>query len=125
VSVYRGRVILIAVSSIFLLAVLGIYQLDPQGFAERPGNHLYRVVQLFFAEGDWTTDHDALPVALQLARFLAPVVAVASLIFLFAEGFWTALINMRVRFYRQHIVVVGLSGAAMERSAVVIVAGWR
>ena len=106
-SVYRGRVILVAVSSIFVLAVVGIYQLDPQGFARNPGDYLYRVLQLFFAEGDWTTQYDSLPITLQAARFLAPVVAVASLIILFAEGMWAALINMRVRFYRQHIVVVG------------------
>ncbi len=113
-SVYRGRIILIAVSSIFALAVLGIYQLDPQGFTEQPGNYFYKVVQLFFAEGDWTAEQPALPLALQLARFLAPVVAVVSLIILFAEGIWTALINMRVRTYRGHIVVIGLSDAAME-----------
>ena len=113
-SIYRGRVILIAVSSIFLLAVVGIYQLDPQGFVDHPGDSLYRVVQLFFAEGDWTTAQASLPLALQLARFFAPVVAVASLIILFAEGIWAGLINMRVRFYRQHIVIVGLSDAALE-----------
>ncbi len=113
-SVNRGRFILLAVSAIVVLALIGVYQLDPEGFAARPTDYLYRIVQLFAAEGDWTAGHAQLPLALELARFFAPIVTIASFIVLFAEGIWTALINARVRFYKDHIVVVGLSDAAME-----------
>ncbi len=113
-SVNRGLFVLLAVGAIVLLGLLGAYQLDPEGFVSMPLDSLYRVVQLFAAEGDWTAGHAQLPVALEIARFAAPIVTIASLIVLFAEGIWTALINARVRFYKDHIVVVGLSASAME-----------
>ncbi len=113
-SVNRGRFVLLAVGAIALLGLVGAYQLDPKGFVSAPLDYLYRVVQLFAAEGDWTAGHSRLPLALEIARFAAPIVTIASLIVLFAEGIWTALINARVRFYKNHIVVVGLSASAME-----------
>ena len=112
-SVNRGRFILLAIGAIIVLAVVGIYQLDPEGFVTHPLDYLYRVVQLFTAEGDWTAGHESLPLALEVARFLAPVVAIASLIIIFAEGIWTGVVNMRLRMYSDHVVVIGLSSAAM------------
>ena len=109
----RGQIVLIAITSIFMLGLIGCYQLDPQGLAAHPADYLYRIVQLFTAEGDWTTGQD-LPIALQLARFLAPIVTIASLVLLFAQGIWTTLVNAKARFYRDHIVIVGLSDAALE-----------
>lgn len=113
VSFNRGRFILLAFGAIFILAVIGVYQLDREDFLAHPLDYLYQVVQLFVAEGDWTSGHPSLPIALELARFIAPIVTFASLIFLFAEGIWTAVINMRVRLYKDHVVVVGLSSSAM------------
>jgi len=113
VSVHRGRFILLAIGAINILAIVGIYQLDPEGFVAHPLDYLYRVVQLFTAEGDWTDGHESLPLALEIARFLAPIVAIASLIIIFAEGIWTGIVNMRVRMYSDHVVVIGLSSAAM------------
>ena len=93
VSVNRGRFVLLAVGAIALLGLVGAYQLDPKGFVSAPLDYLYRVVQLFAAEGDWTAGHSRLPLALEIARFAAPIVTIASLIVLFAEGIWTALIS--------------------------------
>ncbi len=112
-SVNRGRFILIALGVIFGLGIYGAYQLDPDGFLAQPADYVYRVVQLFAAEGDWTAGYERLPLALEIARFLAPVITVTSLILLFAEGIWTGFINMRVRLYQDHVVIVGLSDAAM------------
>ncbi len=109
----RGQIVLIAVTSIVVLALIGCYQLDPAGLAAHPADYLYRIVQLFAAEGDWTHGQD-LPLALQVARFFAPIVTIASLVLIFAQGIWTALVNAKARFYRDHIVIVGLSDAALE-----------
>jgi Trk K+ transport system NAD-binding subunit len=103
---------LLVVLSIVAMALVGTYQLDPAAFKAAPFDQVYRVVQLFFAEGDWTNGQE-LPVLLELARLLAPIVAVASLLVLFAEGIWTAVVNSRVRLYKRHIVVAGLSDSAM------------
>ena len=111
-SFNRGRFVLMAIACVIALGSLGLYQLDPDGFFARPLDNLYHLVQLFAVEGDWTNGQD-LPLALQLARFLAPVVTVASLVLIFAEGMWTTLINARARFCRDHVVIVGLSDAAM------------
>ncbi len=112
-SVNRGRFIVVALGVIFGLGVYGAYTLDPQGFLANPADYLYKVVQLFAAEGDWTAGEEALPWSLEIARFLAPVFTVASLVLLFAEGIWTGLINLRVRIYHDHVIIVGLSDAAM------------
>lgn len=108
----RGLLIFLLMIAIIGLALIGSYQLDSEQFLAAPLDQLYRALQLFFAEGDWTAGID-LPIALEVARFLAPVVAVGSLLMLFAEGIWAALVNARVRLYKDHMVVVGLSDAAI------------
>ena len=104
----RGRVVLGSITLIVLLALIGMYQLDAQALIESPADQLYRIVQLFAAEGDWTAGRD-LPLALEVARFLAPIVTIGSLILLFAEGIWTTLINARTYFLSDHVVIVNFS----------------
>ncbi len=110
-TVNRGRFILLGVLTIFALGFVGLYQLNPDSLRDQPADSVYRILQLFFGEGDWTLEQP-IPVTLQLARFLAPIVAVGSLLLLFAEGLWVGLVNLKARTYRDHIVIVGLSDAA-------------
>ncbi len=107
----RANVIVIIVTVVMAIALLGQYQLNPQAFLERPSDAVYRALQLFAAEGDWTHGTDVL--LLQIARFMAPVATVTTLLLIFAEGIWVFLVNSQVVWYRNHIVVVGLSESAL------------
>ena len=109
----RIRFILVTLLVFFTLALLGLYQLDADAFRAAPGHQLYRALQLLVLEGDWTTEHAKLPLALQIARFIARLATVATLFLLFAEGLWTAIVNVRMRMFGDHIIIVGLSDVAM------------
>jgi len=105
------RVVTIAL--IFLgvlgLALLGQYRSDPASFFDDPVQHVYQGIQLFVLEGDWTRDMAVRPIEIDVARFLAPLIALASLVLVFARGAWVALANARARFAKDHIVLVGLN----------------
>ena len=71
---------------VLLLIVIGLwgqYQVSPDNLTENFSRPLYEVVSLFVLEGGWTLDLAEIPVTIEIARFLAPLVAIASLILAF------------------------------------------
>jgi len=105
----RAVVIVLLFLAVLGLALVGQYREDPAGFAEDPSQRIYRAIQLFALEGDWTHALAAPSLEIQLARFLAPLVTVASVVLVFARGAWVAMTNVRARFARDHVVLVGLN----------------
>src|SRR5262245_24491952 len=91
------------------LALIGQYRVDPDAFAADPAQYLYQSVQLFFMNGDWTRDFARESFEIELARFLAPVVTVASVILLSMRDAWIAVVNVLARFASDHVVLVGLN----------------
>ncbi|MEE4299859.1 MAG: RyR domain-containing protein, partial [Pseudomonadales bacterium] len=75
---------------------------------------LYLTLQLFALEGDWTKDLAPLPWTLEVARFLAPVTTVTSLLFVFASQLRLAVANGLARFARDHVVTAGLTEDTLE-----------
>ena len=105
----RVLAILLLVSAVLALTLLGQYRADPSTFFADPLQRLYEATQLFFMNGDWTGDLPRRPIEIELARFVAPLVALGSLILLLARGAWVGLTNFRARFARGHVVLVGLN----------------
>ncbi|MEM7000080.1 MAG: NAD-binding protein [Pseudomonadota bacterium] len=104
----RGRLVLRAVIIVAALALIGLWWQNPEQAFDKGLNNLYQALQLFFGEGDWTLDQE-LNVFLEIARFAAPVVAVASLLFLFTEGLWTYVVNLQILRFKDHLIVAGLT----------------
>ena len=102
----------LAIAGIVLLLVLiglwGQYQIAPENLSAHFMRSLYQVMMLFVLEGDWTIRPDEIPLALEVVRIFAPLVALASIILVFAATTRVSLINYSVRFYNGHIVVAGL-----------------
>ena len=111
-SLQRGRFVLIAVACIVALALLAQYQIDPRAIVSDPLGVIYRILQLFALEGDWASGDDV-PFVLKIARIFAPIVTLGSIALLFAEGLWASVINAQIRWLSGHIVIIGLSDAAM------------
>ena len=102
----RNWLILIPVSLVLVLGVAGLSRAGADGDL---ATHVYLVLQLFALEGDWTREISPLTPELELARFLAPVTTVGSLLFVFASQLHLAIDNALARFSRGHVVVAGLS----------------
>jgi len=108
----RTNFIVTAFVVVLALAVLGQVRAGIGVFPTELPDQLYRAAQLFGLEGDWTFGVDPLPWELELARVLAPLVTLASIILVLARGAWLTLSNQRVRLYRNHLVLVGLDELA-------------
>ncbi len=104
----RTNAIITAFVVVLALAVLGQVRADPSTFPAELLAHLYRAAQLFGLEGDWTFDIAPLPWEIEVARVLAPLVALTSLILVLASGAWVGVSNVRARLYHDHVVLVGL-----------------
>ena len=105
----RVVVLFLLFVAVLALALEGQYRIDPAGFIADPLQRVYQDIQLFVLEGHWTADIHERPLEVEIARFVAPLVLSASLIFVFARGTWVAIVNLRARFSRDHIVLVGLN----------------
>ncbi len=94
--------------AVLALALRGQYVHDPQAFLADPLECVYQGLRLFTLDGDWPPN---VPITLewQLARFLAPLVSIAGLVLVFAEGAWIGITSVRARFKRDHVVLVGLN----------------
>jgi hypothetical protein len=95
--------------AVLSLALEGQYRVDPAGFIADPTQRVYQSLQLFVMEGRWTEHPDRRPIEVEVARFAAPFVTLTSLIFVFAQGAWVGIVNLRARFARGHVVLVGLN----------------
>jgi voltage-gated potassium channel Kch len=105
----RERLTVVGIVLLLLATGLwGQYQITPENLSEHFMRSLYQVMMLFVLEGDWTVNLAEVPLAIELVRFFAPLVALASIIWVFATTTRVSLINYSVRFYNGHIVVAGL-----------------
>ena len=107
----RNWPILIPVVLVFAMGLLGT---AGAGVGDDLSTRLYLTLQLFALEGDWTNDVADLPWTLELARFLAPITTVGSLLFVFASQLRVTVANRLLRFARDHVVTVGLSEDVLE-----------
>lgn len=100
--------IVISLFLVFLVGLWGQYVMAPDRFAHEFLTAAYETVMLFALGGDWTLERD-LPWQLELARMLAPVVSVAGILIVLTRGAWVGISNLIIRFWQEHVVVVGLS----------------
>lgn len=108
----RYLVITLAACAVFALGLAGSTSLDPE---EPLLHHAYRVMQLFVLEGDWTLSAQPLPWSVEVARVLAPLLFIATIITVFARDTLQTLHVWSARlFYNRHIILVGLSDLAIE-----------
>jgi len=105
--------IFVALFLVLALGLWGQYDLSPARFRLDFSSVLYEVVMLFGLEGDWTLNV-TLPWQLEFARILAPLVSVAGLLILLTRGAWVGVTNTFIRFWRDHIIVVGLSERGLQ-----------
>lgn len=105
---YQRVIVFLLVILLFSLGMLGQYQLSPENLTSHFSTSAYQILMLFLMSGDWTLEVRQLPLAIEIVRFAAPLVAIASLILVLAASARITLANYFLRFYRGHTVVVGL-----------------
>src|ERR671924_45830 len=100
------------VLGLFFLFALGLgmdgfrQHFDASGEDRSPTDILYLTLQLFtLKSGDTATPT---PWQLDVARFLAPAVALSAALYALASVFREQLQLLRTRFWRRHVVVCGL-----------------
>lgn len=72
----------------------------------RPTDVIYRSLMLFFP--DTVPETPDLPISLDIARFLAPIVAAYAALAGLASLFWDRVQQIKIPFMRNHVVVCGL-----------------
>ena len=107
VKVRQTVAIVVSLILVLALGMWGQYVLSPSNFHANFLTALYEVVMLFALGGDWTTDI-SLPWQLEMARLLAPAISIAGVLIILTRGAWVGLTNLFIRFWRGHVVVVGL-----------------
>ena len=102
----------------YVLAVAGVvaFTLGCFGFAEhlsnpRPSDVVFQSLMLFFFDAP---DQTRLPIALDVARFLAPIVAGYAGLRALAALFRDRVLQMRIPLMRGHVVVCGLGYVGAE-----------
>ncbi|MEM7363660.1 MAG: NAD(P)-binding protein, partial [Pseudomonadota bacterium] len=103
----RNVTIFIALASVLALGLWGQYVLSPETFLAQFPARFYEVIMLFALEGEWTLGR-TLPIQLELARLLAPMVSIAGVLIVITRGTWVQLTNSLILIWRDHVVVVGL-----------------
>ncbi|XOV89639.1 MAG: NAD-binding protein [Pseudomonadota bacterium] len=109
----RNVSILIALLMVFILGLWGQFELHPERLRHDTASVLYEVIMLFVLEGDWTRGHE-LPWQLEIARFLAPLVSIGGVLIVLTQGAWVRLSNFTIRFWDDHVIVVGLGEKGYE-----------
>jgi len=108
---------LIASTIVVLLIALGMWgqhTIDPNNLTQHLATSFYKVLMLFFFSGEWTMELMPVPWQIELVRFLAPLAAVTSIILVFASNTQVSISNWFVRYYRHHLVVVGLGDKSWQ-----------
>ena len=75
---------------------------------------LYRALQLFVMEDGALPVRPDIPWELGVARLLAPVMAASTALAALAAFFWGRLQSLRLRFYRDHVVICGLGQMGLQ-----------
>ncbi|MFT6517197.1 MAG: hypothetical protein ACJATP_000857, partial [Candidatus Azotimanducaceae bacterium] len=102
------------VAPLIALGMWGQYTIDPTNLTQHLAASFYKVLMLFFFSGEWTLELTPVPWQIELVRFLAPLAAVTSIILVFASNTQVSISNWFVRYYRHHIVVVGLGDKSWQ-----------
>lgn len=98
---------------LFALGLWGQFALDPENLTEHLTTSVYQLLMLFFLNGEWTLGLD-LPWQIELTRFAAPLVALTSIVLVFARSTRVSIANYFARYYSNHIVVVGLGNKSWQ-----------
>ncbi len=94
-----------------LLGMIGFYQYSiMNNIQPNVLESLYLSLQLFVLNSGGVPD--PLPVILEIARFLAPAVTASGIFLVIWEPFYQNYILFKVRFWKDHVVVCGLSAKA-------------
>ncbi|MCZ6888346.1 MAG: NAD-binding protein, partial [Gammaproteobacteria bacterium] len=102
----RAVVLVIIIMTLFVLGHVGLARVGADGsWVDRT----YSIVQLFGMEGDWTKDMAVVPVEIEIVRFLAPLMVIATLVTVFFHDARVAFSNAQIRFFSSHVVVVGVN----------------
>jgi hypothetical protein len=102
------------IAIIFLLGMWGQYEVSPDNLGVRFTQAFYEIVLLFAVGGEWTLDISPLPWQIELARLIAPVATVMTILFVFVGRARVTIINYMVRYRKDHIVVGGLGWRAWQ-----------
>jgi hypothetical protein len=105
---HQRALFVLVVLFLFSLGMYGQYQLSPENLTDRFSTSVYEILMLFLLAGEWTLDLNEIPLAIEIVRFTAPLVAITSFILVVAGTARIAVANYFLRFYRGHTIVVGL-----------------
>ena len=105
---HQKTLLFLVVLCLFSLGMYGQYQLSPDRLTTGLTTSVYQILMLFLLAGEWTLDLPEIPLAIELVRFTAPLVSIASIVLVIAANARDGLVNYFLRFYRGHTVVVGL-----------------
>jgi hypothetical protein len=105
---YQKALFILAVMCLFSLGMYGQYQLSPDRLTTGLTTSVYQILMLFLLAGEWTLELQEIPLAIELVRFTAPLVSIASIVLVIAANARDGLANYFLRFYRGHTIVVGL-----------------
>jgi hypothetical protein len=105
---YQKTLLVLVVLCLFSLGMYGQYQLSPDRLTTGLTTSAYQILMLFLLGGEWTLDLPEIPLAIELVRFTAPLVSIASIVLVIAANARDGLANFFLRFYRGHTILVGL-----------------
>ena len=109
--VSRNLTIFVTLVLIFMLGMWGQVVLLGDAFGTNFWQAVYHNLQLFGLEGEWSEELD-LPWQIEVTRLIAPVVSVAGVLFVLTQDTWVRVINYRLRFLKDNVVVAGLSASS-------------
>ncbi|MEZ5381210.1 MAG: NAD-binding protein [Microthrixaceae bacterium] len=105
---------LAAVTSIVLGYIGWAQQLTAAGIPKTAIDPLYLSIQLFTLQVSGVPDANGFPLALQIARFLAPAVAGYAAVSVFMTAFRQTRQKLSVRFASDHVVICGLGATGLR-----------
>ncbi|MDA1076129.1 MAG: NAD-binding protein [Proteobacteria bacterium] len=103
----------------------GLWRAAPETFWSNFSTNLYRIMQLFVLEGDWTSNMNPLPWEISVVRIVAPLSMIFSLIMVFMRDSWRSLTNYFVRFKKGHIIIAGLGDKGLHFAQSCVSSGFR
>ena len=109
----QNLTIFLVIIGIIGLGLWGQYERSPEEFTTNFSHVFYQILMLFAVEGDWTNIEN-LPWQIELTRILAPLAAVAGVLFAIIQGSWFGVLNFFDRFRRDHVVVAGLGDKSWQ-----------
>ena len=111
---YQKALFILVVVCLFCLGMYGQYQLSPSRLTTGLTTSVYQILMLFLLAGEWTLELQEIPLAIELVRFMAPLVSIASIVLVIAANARVGLANYFLRFYKGHTIVVGLGEKSFQ-----------